>query len=185
MEKRIRYILPTRVLTWQIGMETNGQMNPQSNPKGHEEKTLVFLRVLRGYPMSFVLLGLAIGCLIGGLYTWNKLTFTCQRLERGHIDCRRSLYVWLGQVKDIEQLFDQVQGARQVNSEEVFLESGPDDSDFLYGFDPDTAEQINHFIDSNEQTLLIESNGSFFFPAAFFFIGIVTLALAVPGLQRA
>jgi cell division protein FtsX len=166
-------------------METGGQMNPQSNTKSRAEKTLGVLRVLREFSMSFVLLGLAIGCLIGMLYTWNKLTFTCQRLERGHINCQRSLYVWLGQVKDTEQLFNQLQGARQVNSEEVFLETATDDSDFLYGFGPDTAERIDHFIDSNEQTLLIESNVSFFVPVIFFYIGIVTLALAVPGLRRA
>jgi hypothetical protein len=151
----------------------------------HEEKTSVFLRALREFPMSFVLLGLAIGCLIGGLYTWNKLTFTCQRLEPGHIDCQRSLYVWLGQVKDTEQLFNQLQGARQINGEEVFLEAAPDDSDFLYGFGPDTAEQIDRFIDSDEPALLIERSGSFFFPAIFFYMGLVALALAVSGLWRA
>ena len=160
-------------------------MNPPSNMKNHEEKTLLFLRALREFPMSFVLLGLAIGCLIGGLYTWNKLTFTCQRLEPGHINCQRSLYVWLGQVKDTEQRFNQLQGARQLNDEEVFLEAATDDSDFLYGFGPDTAEQIDHFIDSNEQTLLIEGNGSFFFPTIFFYISLVAMALTVPGLWRA
>jgi len=123
--------------------------------------------------------------LIGGLHTWNRLTFTCQRLEGGHINCQRSLYVWLGHVKDTEQLFDQLQGARQVNGEEVFLEAATNDSDFLYGFGPDTAERINHFVDSNRQTLFIESNGSFFFPVTFFYVGIVTLVLAVPGLRRA
>ena len=132
-----------------------------------------------GPPVSPLLL-LVIGLVsfVSGLYTWDRLTLTCQRLERGHITCQRTFYVWLGRVKDMEQSYEDIQGATQLTSDQVLLQMVTGNSEFLDGFGPDTANQLNQFIDSPESTRLIERDEWPFVSLILFFTSLSAWSLA-------
>ena len=137
-------------------------------------------RVTRyGPPVSpLVLLVIGLVSFVAGLYTWDRLILTCQHLERGHITCQRAFYVWLGQVKDLEQRYENIERATQLTGEQVLLEMAAGNSEFLDGFGPDTANQLNQFIDSTEPTWLIERAESPFFSLIFLFISLGAVSLA-------
>jgi hypothetical protein len=87
--------------------------------------------------------------------------------------CRRTTYVLLNQYKVSEQQYEQVDTGTQLHSEMVLVSTASGNQDFLDGFGPDTAGQIKRFLDSKEQTLLIEDNSNlWFFSPLFLVIGL-------------
>jgi hypothetical protein len=115
---------------------------------------------------------------VAGLYTWDRLVLTCQQPERDHISCQRTFYVWLGQVKDMEQQYEGIKRATQLTSDQVLLEMAVGSSEFLDGFGPDTADHLNQFIDSAASIWLIEREGWPFISLILFFSSLSTLSLA-------
>jgi hypothetical protein len=67
----------------------------------------------------------------------------------------------------------------------VVLVTANSDHDIVFGLSPDTAAQVNRFLDSNEPALSIEENSLWYFPLVFLAFGVPLLIFSVPAFRSA